>query len=77
MALNSRCIVLRGMGIECEVETASALRQNGWATEFWNLPKLLKNPKDHLASLQVGDWIFIPGGFSFADYLGSGRLLSF
>jgi phosphoribosylformylglycinamidine (FGAM) synthase-like amidotransferase family enzyme len=69
--------VLRGQGIECENETVRALNQLGYKTEFWDIPRLLRSPKEYFDSLKLNDWIFIPGGFSFADHLGSGRLLAF
>ncbi len=69
--------ILRGEGIECENETARALQLLGHQTEFWDLPKLLSNPDNYLKQLQKNDWVFIPGGFSFADHFGSGRLLAF
>ena len=69
--------ILRGEGIECENETARALHLLGHQTEFWDLPKLLSNPESYLNKLQKNDWVFIPGGFSFADHFGSGRLLAF
>ncbi len=69
--------ILRGEGIECENETARALQLLGYETEFWDLPKLLSNADLYLNKIQKHDWVFIPGGFSFADHFGSGRLLAF
>jgi len=72
-----RIKILRGEGIECENELARMLTQLGHHCEFWDLPRLLQNPEQTLNELQKGDWVFLPGGFSFADHMGSGRLLAF
>jgi phosphoribosylformylglycinamidine synthase len=71
------CKILRGEGIECENELKRALDLEGYKTEFWDLPRLFQNPKQYLDTLTENDWIFVPGGFSFADHLGSGRLLAY
>ena len=71
------CKILRGEGIEFENELKRALDLEGYKTEFWDLPRLFQNPKQYLDTLTENDWIFVPGGFSFADHLGSGRLLAY
>lgn len=69
--------ILRGEGIECENELKRILEQQGHSCEYWELPRLLQDPEHYLNRLIKGDWVFLPGGFSFADHLGSGRLLAF
>ncbi len=64
--------VLTGDGINCEVETAEACRRAGFATEILHLSELVKSPRD-LANCSL---LVIPGGFSFGDELGSGRVLA-
>ena len=70
--------ILTGEGIECENEASRFFSRPelGFQTEFLPLPKLLTGGTDRL-DLQRGDWIFLPGGFSFADHFGSGRLLAY
>ena len=71
--------VLSGEGIECEKESFRffSAPQLKLKTKYLNLPDLLHNPEQSLSSMNKGDWVLFPGGFSFADHLGSGRLLSF
>jgi phosphoribosylformylglycinamidine (FGAM) synthase-like amidotransferase family enzyme len=69
--------ILKGKGIECENESKRALELAGFKCEFWPLPQLLSNPKSFTSKLQAQDWVFLPGGFSFADHLGSGKLLAY
>lgn len=62
--------VLTGDGINCEVETAEACTRAGFVTEIIHL-------KDaHSRDLNDCSLLVIPGGFSFGDELGSGRMLS-
>lgn len=64
--------VLTGDGINCEEETAEACKRAGFSTEIFHLSELMKNPRD----LSDCSLLVIPGGFSFGDELGSGRVLS-
>ncbi len=53
------------MGTNCEYDTKRALEFLGWEAEFiWQNDKITKNY----------DVIFLPGGFSYGDYISSGRL---
>ncbi len=72
-----RIKIIRGEGIECENELKRMLERLGHDCEFWDLPRILQHPEHAFAKLQANDWVFLPGGFSFADHLGSGRLLAF
>lgn len=71
-----KALILRGLGIECELEMRRAFEKTEvfetveWLTlsEFFQLKSNLK--------LNSGDWVGIPGGFSYSDHFGSGRLLS-
>ena len=62
--------VLSGFGINCETETITRLK--------W-LGRWQKTHVNHLVNgdLQLSDFdiLAVPGGFSFGDHLGSGRLL--
>ncbi len=79
MTLN-RAFVFRGEGIECEEELFRALchfkHKEFSRIDFWNLPAFRKNSKSFYEVLNPGDWVFLPGGFSFSDHFGSGRLLA-
>lgn len=78
--MTRRAFILRGEGIECEEELFRflSLPELGFECAYVNLPELLENPEETLfKKLKTSDWVFFPGGFSFADHFGSGRLLSF
>lgn len=62
--------VLTGDGINCEIETAEACRRAGFVTEIVHLKEAIGRSLDDCSLL------VIPGGFSFGDELGSGRMLS-
>ena len=70
--------VLVGEGIECEKETTRALEflfpeRN---VHELSVATVLKN-KSEWPEFSKQDWLFLPGGFSFSDHFGSGRLLAF
>ena len=71
--------ILRGEGIECEKESFRFFSTPNLKLkcEYVLIPEILANPEKALSNLKAGDWMVFPGGFSFADHLGSGRLLSF
>jgi phosphoribosylformylglycinamidine synthase len=64
--------VITGDGINCETETARACRQAGFETSIFHLAELISNPR----SLEGCSLLVLPGGFSFGDELGSGRVLA-
>ncbi len=65
-------LVLCGDGINCENETAMAFREAGGDVKITHVNELIRNP----STLQNYDVMAIPGGFSFGDELGSGKLLA-
>jgi phosphoribosylformylglycinamidine (FGAM) synthase-like amidotransferase family enzyme len=69
--------VLTGLGIECEKESRRAFATPALGCEVTELPVpfLLRRP-EALDDLKQGDLVFFPGGFSFSDHFGSGRLLA-
>lgn len=70
--------ILVGEGIECEKESRRFFNNFFDKSIDWAIAKILKDKgESFFAGLQPKDWVFIPGGFSFADHLGSGKLLSF
>ncbi len=64
--------VLTGDGINCEVETAEACRRAGFEATIFHLSELIEKPR----ALDACSLLVIPGGFSFGDELGSGRVLA-
>ncbi|MBM3229108.1 phosphoribosylformylglycinamidine synthase I [Candidatus Parvarchaeota archaeon] len=67
-----RACVIGGFGINCENETAYALELSGAASEKVNLVDLLSGKK----SFSDYHLIAVPGGFSFGDDLGSGKVIA-
>lgn len=67
-----RAIVLRAPGTNCDEETAAAWQRAGAAVEIWHVNRLIDSP-EALAGFQI---LTIPGGFSYGDDLGAGRILA-
>jgi phosphoribosylformylglycinamidine synthase len=70
--MEKRVIVLFGDGINCERETAMAFSHLGAIAEVVHINDLLEKPE----TLKSYDAMAIPGGFSYGDELGSGKLLA-
>ncbi len=68
-----KTLILRGPGTNCDEETAFAFQQAGGETETLHLNSLLQNPR-RLREFQV---LCLPGGFSFGDDLGAGRVFGY
>ncbi|MFH1306349.1 MAG: phosphoribosylformylglycinamidine synthase I [Candidatus Micrarchaeota archaeon] len=64
--------VLSGLGLNCEYETAHALKIGGANSKIVHFSSFLKNPS-LFEEFQI---FFIPGGWSFADDIQSGRVLA-
>ena len=67
-----RAIVLRAPGTNCDEETAAAWECAGAAAETWHIGRLLAAP----AALDAFQVVTIPGGFSYGDDLGAGRIFA-
>jgi phosphoribosylformylglycinamidine synthase len=67
-----RVIVLRAPGTNCDEETAAAWQLAAAEVETWHVGRLLEEPRalDRFAILTI------PGGFSYGDDLGAGRILA-
>jgi phosphoribosylformylglycinamidine synthase I len=67
-----RAIVLRAPGTNCDEETSAAWEKAGATTETWHIGRLLEAPHalDDFAILTI------PGGFSYGDDLGAGRIFA-
>ena len=67
-----RTLVLSGLGINCERETADAFRLAGSQSEIVHINALERDP----GRIDVSDLVVFPGGFSFGDRLGAGQALA-
>src|SRR5271157_5681015 len=70
--LAPRVLVLRAPGTNCDEETAAAWQRAGARPETWHVGRLLEDP-GAIATFQI---LTIPGGFSYGDDLGAGRILA-
>lgn len=68
-----RALVLCGDGINCEQETAAAAEMAGFRPLLVHVNDLLESQARELADTKL---LIIPGGFSFGDELGSGKILA-
>jgi phosphoribosylformylglycinamidine synthase len=68
-----RTLILTGYGINADRELAEAFRLAGAGPERVHLSEVLENP-GRLASFDI---LAFPGGFSFGDHLGSGKVLAY
>lgn len=73
MTRSVKALVLAGDGINCEIETAAAAREAGFATQIVHVNDLLAAKGAPLAEAKL---LLLPGGFSFGDELGSGKILA-
>jgi phosphoribosylformylglycinamidine synthase len=64
-------LILRAPGTNCDAETALAFERAGAATETLHINRLLESP----ALFQKFQILCVPGGFSYGDDLGAGRIL--
>jgi phosphoribosylformylglycinamidine synthase subunit PurQ / glutaminase len=67
-----RAIVVRAPGTNCDEETVDAWERAGAKVESWHVNRLIESP-DSLDQFQI---LTIPGGFSYGDDLGAGRILA-
>ena len=67
-----RVLVLRAPGTNCDEEAAHAWNLAGAEAETWHFGRVVENPEG-LDAFQV---LTLPGGFSYGDDLGAGRILA-
>ncbi len=67
-----RAIVLRAPGTNCDEETVAAWELAGATAENWHVGRLIGSPH----ALDGFDILTIPGGFSYGDDLGAGRIFA-
>jgi phosphoribosylformylglycinamidine synthase len=65
-------IVLRAPGTNCDEETSAAWERAGASVETWHIGRLLESP----GALDAFQIVTIPGGFSYGDDLGAGRIFA-
>lgn len=65
-----KALVLYGYGINCENESRYAIEKSGGQATIVHLNRLLEEP----GMLSGYNMLMIPGGFSFGDDLGSGKV---
>lgn len=71
LVMKPKAIVITGYGINCDYETEHALKWAGFDARRAHLEEIIRK-KD---SLDNASLLAIPGGFSFGDDLGSGKVL--
>jgi phosphoribosylformylglycinamidine synthase len=67
-----KALVLSGYGINCEYESKHCIEKVGGAADIVHINKLIEQPK----LMEDYNMLFVPGGFSFGDDLGSGKVFS-
>src|SRR5438132_3463888 len=67
-----RALIVRAPGTNCDQETAIAWAKAGADVETWHVGRVLEAPR----ALDVFQILTIPGGFSYGDDLGAGRILA-
>ncbi|NYZ76890.1 phosphoribosylformylglycinamidine synthase subunit PurQ [Candidatus Micrarchaeota archaeon] len=69
---SAKALVLTGYGINCEQESKYAFEKSGGIADIMHINSVIENPK----ILDGYGLLFFPGGFSFGDDLGSGKVLA-
>lgn len=72
MSDHTKALIVSGYGINCERETALAVKRAEGEATIVHLEKVFQSPE----ILDEMDWVIVPGGFSFGDELGAGRVLA-
>jgi phosphoribosylformylglycinamidine synthase len=67
-----RVLIVRAPGTNCDEETSAAWQLAGARPETWHINRLIEAPRA-LDQFQV---LNLPGGFSYGDDLGAGRILA-
>lgn len=71
-----QALIFWGDGINCEQETASALKLAGFSPKIRHINDLIREELSLDDLCQQYRVLALPGGFSFGDDLGSGRVLA-
>ena len=70
--MDPKALVLTGYGINCEKESKLSFEKAGGTASIVHVNELLENP----LLLENYNLLIIPGGFSFGDDLGSGKVFA-
>jgi phosphoribosylformylglycinamidine synthase I len=68
----ARAIVLRAAGINCEAESREACLKAGFQADVHHVNRVFERP----ALLHEYQFCIVPGGFSYGDDLGAGKVLA-
>jgi phosphoribosylformylglycinamidine synthase len=68
--MSLKALVLYGYGVNCEAESRHAIEKSGGRADIVHLNKVLNDPQ----ILKDYNMLFLPGGFSFGDDLGAGKV---
>jgi phosphoribosylformylglycinamidine synthase subunit PurQ / glutaminase len=72
MTTSARAIVLRAAGINCDQESRAACEKVGFQTDVVHVNRILEKK----GLLKDYHFMIVPGGFSFGDDLGAGKVLA-
>ncbi|NYZ79791.1 phosphoribosylformylglycinamidine synthase subunit PurQ, partial [Candidatus Micrarchaeota archaeon] len=70
--MNPKALVLTGYGINCDNETQYAFTSVGADADRVHINELISGER----SLEDYQILFVPGGFSYGDELGAGKVLA-
>lgn len=70
--VNPRALIFRTAGTNCDGETKTACERVGFAPDLVHIRRVIEKP-DLLRDYHLA---ILPGGFSYGDDLGSGRILA-
>lgn len=65
-------LVLKAHGTNCEIESSWVLKKAGFKPDIVHINELQENS----SILNNYSFVLVPGGFSFGDYTGSGRIVA-
>lgn len=68
----ARALVVRAAGTNCEAETRYACERAGFWTDVLHMKRVIQNP----AMLANYHLFVIPGGFTYGDDVGAGKILA-
>jgi phosphoribosylformylglycinamidine synthase subunit PurQ / glutaminase len=72
MTTSPRAIVLRAAGINCDAESKAACEKVGFKAEIVHVNRVIEKK----GLLKDFHFLIVPGGFSFGDDLGAGKVLA-
>ena len=70
--ISPKALILRAPGTNCDAEAAFALKSVGASAERLHINALRERP----ARLQEAQILILPGGFSYGDDVGAGKILA-